>query len=56
MSKQRAPLISHLQALRRVILISLAAVAVAFILVFYLCLDPLMSCIAHSNPFAESSS
>ena len=27
------------------ILISLAAVAVAFILVFYLCLDPLMSCI-----------
>ena len=45
MSEQRAPLISHLQALRRVILISLAAVAVAFILVFYLCLDPLMSCI-----------
>ena len=45
MSEQRAPLISHLQALRRVILISLAAVAVAFILVFYLCPDPLMSCI-----------
>ena len=40
--EKRAPLLSHLAALRRVILISLAAVAAAFFLVFYLCLDPLM--------------
>lgn len=39
---ERAPLLFHLLALRRVILISLFAVIVSFFLVFYLFLEPLM--------------
>ena len=42
-SEERAPLLSHLMELRRVILISLAAVIVFFILVYSLCIDPLLS-------------
>lgn len=48
---ERAPLLSHLLALRRVILISLSAVVVAFFLVFYLFLEPLMSLII--RPIAD---
>ena len=40
---ERAPLLSHLLALRRVLLVSLLAVLAAFLLIFYLFLDPLMS-------------
>ncbi len=40
---ERAPLMSHLQALRRVLLISLAAVGAAFFLVYAFCLDLLMT-------------
>lgn len=36
-------LLSHLQALRRVLVISVIAVAVAFFAVFYLAIDPLMA-------------
>ncbi|MBR6185864.1 MAG: twin-arginine translocase subunit TatC [Clostridia bacterium] len=39
---QRAPLLSHLLALRRVLLISLIAVAAAFMLIFFLAINPLM--------------
>lgn len=38
-----APLLSHLLALRHVLIVSAIAVLVAFFLVFYLAIDPLMS-------------
>ena len=38
-----APLLVHLQALRRVLLISAAAVVIAFFLVFYLAIEKLMA-------------
>ena len=41
--EDRAPLLSHLLALRRVSLIYLFAVVAAFFLVYYLCLDSLMA-------------
>ena len=37
-----APLLVHLQALRRVLIVSAAAVAVAFVLVFYVAIEKLM--------------
>ena len=40
---QAAPLMAHLLALRRVLVISAAAVAAAFLAVFYLWIDPLMA-------------
>ncbi len=42
-AQARSPLLSHLLALRKVLIISAAAVAVAFFLVFYLAIDPLMA-------------
>ncbi len=41
--EKRASLLSHLLALRKVIIISAAAVACAFFLIFYLCMDALMN-------------
>ena len=46
-----APLLVHLQALRRVLIISAAAVAIAFFLVFYLAIEKLMAWI--TGPIAE---
>ena len=46
-----APLLVHLQALRRVLIVSAAAVAIAFFLVFYLAIETLMSWII--GPIAE---
>ena len=46
-----APLLVHLQALRRVLIVSAAAVAVAFFLVFYLAIETLMAWII--GPIAE---
>ena len=46
-----APLLVHLQALRRVLIVSTAAVAIAFLLVFYLAIDKLMAWI--TGPIAE---
>ena len=46
-----APLLVHLMALRRVLIVSAAAVAVAFVLVFYLALEKLMAWII--GPIAE---
>ncbi len=46
-----APLLTHLLALRRVLVISAAAVAIAFFLVFYLAIDVLMSWI--TGPIVE---
>ena len=40
--EQRSPLLTHLLALRRVLVISAAAVVIAFVLVFYLAIDRLM--------------
>ena len=42
-----APLLVHLQALRRVLIVSAAAVAAAFVLVFYLAIESLMAWIIH---------
>ena len=42
-AEARASLLSHLLALRKVLVISAAAVAAAFLLVFYLAIDPLMN-------------
>ena len=47
----KAPLLSHLLALRHVLIVSFIAVAVAFFLVFYLCIDPLMAWI--TEPIAS---
>lgn len=41
----RSALLSHLLALRKVLLISAAAVGIAFVLVFYLCIEQLMAAI-----------
>ncbi|MBQ7184495.1 MAG: twin-arginine translocase subunit TatC [Clostridia bacterium] len=41
--ENKSPLLSHLLALRKVLVISAAAVAVAFVAVFYLAIDPLMN-------------
>ena len=46
-----APLLTHLLALRRVLVISAAAVAIAFFLVYYLAIDALMGWI--TGPIAE---
>ena len=46
-----APLLVHLQALRRVLIVSAAAVVIAFFLVFYLAIETLMSWII--GPIAE---
>ncbi|MDO5326783.1 MAG: twin-arginine translocase subunit TatC [Clostridia bacterium] len=46
-----APLLTHLLALRRVLVISAAAVAIAFFLVYYLAIDTLMSWI--TGPIVE---
>ena len=46
-----APLLAHLQALRRVLIVSAAALAIAFFLVFYLAIENLMACII--CPIAE---
>ncbi len=40
--ENRSPLLSHLLALRKVLVISAAAVVAAFVAVFYLAIDPLM--------------
>ena len=50
-SDDRAPLLAHLQALRRVLLVSVLAVIAAFVLMFYLAVDPLMSWI--TGPMKE---
>ena len=47
----KAPLLSHLLALRHVLIVSFIAVAVVFFLVFYLCIDPLMAWI--TEPIAS---
>ena len=39
---QKQPLFEHIRALRRVLLVSVAAVGVLFVLLFYLCCDPLV--------------
>ena len=46
-----APLLAHLQALRRVLIVSAAALAIAFFLVFYLAIENLMAWII--GPIAE---
>ncbi len=46
-----APLLVHLMALRRVLIVSAAAVAIAFVLVFYLAIEKLMAWII--GPIAE---
>jgi sec-independent protein translocase protein TatC len=46
-----APLLVHLMALRRVLIVSAAAVAVAFVLVFYLAIEKLMAWII--GPIAD---
>ncbi len=46
-----APLLVHLMALRRVLIVSAAAVAVAFVLVFYVAIEKLMAWII--GPIAE---
>ncbi len=40
--EKRASLLSHLLALRKVVIISFAGIAAAFLLIFYLCIDRLM--------------
>lgn len=40
--EKRASLLSHLLALRKVVIISFAGIAAAFLLIFYLCIDQLM--------------
>ena len=46
-----APLLVHLMALRRVLIVSAAAVAIAFVLVFYVAIEKLMAWII--GPIAE---
>lgn len=43
--KEKASLLTHLNALRRVLMISAGTVLAAFVLIFYLCIDWLMSLI-----------
>ena len=51
---QGAPLLVHLQALRHVLIVSAAAVIIAFFLVFYLAIEQLMAWII--GPIAERAS
>lgn len=46
----RSTLLSHLLALRKVLIISVAAIVIAFLLIFYLCIDKLMGWII--NPIS----
>ena len=53
-SLQGAPLLVHLQALRHVLIVSAAAVIIAFFLVFYLAIESLMAWIIGPSRSGES--